>query len=78
MFYGITSLHKQQERTILDETVRKEYNTKWFIMYPGGCLMNQKLEYRILLPIHKTEMMKMQDTVMAALPDPRWYFPSEE
>lgn len=40
--------------------------------------MNQKLEYRTLLPIHKAEMMKMQDTVMAALPDPRWYFPSEE
>jgi len=33
---------------------------------------------QVLTPAHKQQMMRMQAEVLAALPDPRWYFPSEE
>ena len=31
-----------------------------------------------LQPIHKADMMLLQQQVLDALPNPRWYFPSEE
>ena len=31
-----------------------------------------------LTPVHKQRMMDLQSQVMAQLPDPTWYFPSEE
>lgn len=33
---------------------------------------------RVLGAQHKQQMMHMQQEVLSALPDPRWYFPSEE
>ena len=31
-----------------------------------------------MYPSHLPKVMKMQETIMAKLPDPRWYFPSDE
>ena len=36
------------------------------------------LSLRILTESDKPQMMALQDEVLALLPDPRWYFPSEE